>query len=282
MKDYRPISILPVLSKVYEKVILNRLSKYIKDQIIYNSTQSGFIKGHSTTTLLLKLRDDIKRAMRNNEITLSVLIDDSKAFDTIDHEILLKKLISMNFSRGAIKILMSYLSNRQQYVQVDCHCSMHLPIYFGVPQGSILGPVIFNLYVAELPNYITSDSIQYVDDTTLYRSCKLNRIESNIKVLECDLAALSTWSSENGLVFNNDKLKYMFLSAKSNEKHKITNYKSYLIRSNSKSIQQEKNVKLLGVTFDQHMTWNEHVNNVIKATYGNTARSEIFQESYTI
>ena len=94
-KDYRPISILPVLSKVYEKVILGQLINHINAQNIYNNTQSGFRKGHSTTTLLLKFRDDIQKAMNKHEITLSVLIDYSKAFDTINHELLLKKLVEL-------------------------------------------------------------------------------------------------------------------------------------------------------------------------------------------
>ena len=141
-KDYRPISILPVLSKVYEKVILGQLINHINAQNIYNNIQSGFRKGHSTTTLLLKFRDDIQKAMNKHEITLSVLIDYSKAFDTINHELLLKKLVEFNFSNSTIKILMSYLTNRRQFVQIEDKSSKELPVHFGVPQGSILGPVV--------------------------------------------------------------------------------------------------------------------------------------------
>ena len=117
-KDFRPISILPVLSKVYEKVILHQLLTYIETKEIYNHTQSGFRKGHSTTTMLLKFRDDIRKALNNHEINLSILIDFSKAFDTINHEIMLKKLIGMNFGNNFIKIIMSYLTNRHQFVQI--------------------------------------------------------------------------------------------------------------------------------------------------------------------
>ena len=111
VKDFQPIFILPVLSKVYEKVILSQLLNYIENSAVYNPTQSGFRKGHSTTTLLLKFRNDIRKALNRNEITISVLIDYSKAFDTINHKTLLEKLVSLNVSNRMIKILMSYLTN---------------------------------------------------------------------------------------------------------------------------------------------------------------------------
>ena len=118
-------------------MILGQLINHFNTQNIYSNTQSGFRKGHSTTTLLLKFRDDIQKAMNKHEITLSVLIDYSKAFDTINHELLLKKLVEFNFSNSTKKILMSYLTNRHQFVQIKDKSSKELPVYFGVPQGSI-------------------------------------------------------------------------------------------------------------------------------------------------
>ena len=110
-KILRPISILPVLSQVYEKVILLQLNDYIEKSSVYNLTQSGFCKGQSTQTLLLKFRDDIQKALNRNEITMLVMIDYSKAFDTIDHESLIRKLVNRNFSNSFIKIILSYLTN---------------------------------------------------------------------------------------------------------------------------------------------------------------------------
>ena len=207
LSDYRPISVLPVLSKVYERIILTQLCSYIEICSLYNDTQSGFRKGHSTTTILLKLRDDIRKAMNKSEVTLSILIDYSKAFDTIDHGILIERLQKMNFGHNSIKIICNYLTDRFQYVQIEDKKSNLLPMFFGVPQGSILGPVLFNLYVAELADRINSTAIQYADDTTIYRHCKLRDIKPCIDSLEEDLQQLSLWSNDNNLLFNCDKLQ---------------------------------------------------------------------------
>jgi len=205
-KDFRPVSILPVLSKVFEKVILMQILTHI-ETTVYNQTQSGFRKGHSTTTILLKLRDEIRKAMNKNEITLAIMIDYSKAFDTIDHSIMVRKLRNLGFGSSVIKVIVSYLSNRKQFVQIDDTKSTTQNIFFGVPQGSILGPILFNVYVSELPTVIKTPSIQYADDTTLHRSCNKNQLTENIALLEGDLSQLSAWSTDNGLIFNNDKLQ---------------------------------------------------------------------------
>ncbi|XP_057317065.1 uncharacterized protein LOC130660293 [Hydractinia symbiolongicarpus] len=145
-----------------------KLNEYIERTAIYNNTQSGFRKGHSTTTILLKFRDEIQKALNRNEVPAVVLIDYSKAFATIDHSILLQKLAALNFDKSTTKILSSYLANRKQF-------------------GSILGPVLFNIYVTELPKNIQSESIQYADDTTIHRSCKVNDIFHTIQGLKSDI-----------------------------------------------------------------------------------------------
>ena len=136
---------------------------------------------------------------------MSVFIDYSKAFDTIQHEALIKKSANLNFSNSSIKIILSYLSNRQQYTQLDDKKSSYRPIYFGVPQGSILDPVLFNIYVSSLPSCLKSNSIQYAGDISLYLSNFIRNIHSTISILETDIRNLNTWSESNGLVFNNDK-----------------------------------------------------------------------------
>ena len=148
---------------------------------VYNLTQSGFRKSHSTSTLLLKFRNDIRKAFNRNEITISVLIDYSKVFDTVNHKTFLKKLVSLNFSNRMIKTI---ITNRHQGVQIDDQTSPKSPVHFGVPQGSILSPILFNIYLAELPSCLDSDSIQFADDTTIYRTGKPTEILQEIRKLE--------------------------------------------------------------------------------------------------
>ena len=143
---------------------------------------------------------------------MSVMIDYSKALNTIDHDSLIRKLVSLNFSNSSIK--MSYLTNRKKYVQVNDKQSTRSPIYFGVQQGSILSPVSFNIYIAKLSTCIESNSIQYTDDTNIYKSSSKANTISTIRTLENYISELSKWSKNNGLVFNNDKLKNIVFSSK--------------------------------------------------------------------
>ena len=191
VKDFRPISVLPILSKVYKRVILQQLCNFIEKESLYTITQSGFRKGHSTTTNLLKIRDDIKHAMNKSKVTLAILIDFSKAFDIIDHNILLQKPLRFNFSPQAIEIIFSCISDCKQYVQNDDKSSEMSNMYFGVPQGSILGPILFHLYVADLSEMLSSTSAQCADDTTIYDNCKNGAIKLCAPNLEKDLNNLS-------------------------------------------------------------------------------------------
>ena len=138
---------------------------------------------------------------------------------------------------------------------------------FGVPQGSILGPVLFNLYVIQLTDQISSKAIQYADDTTIYRHCRITDIETSIKILEKDIKELLIWSRKHNLLFNCEKLQFIIFV--SNRLSKLLGKdRSYLIRSSEKSIEQKQNVKLLGVLFDENLTWNDQVNRIIKSSYG--------------
>lgn len=265
IEEYRPISVLPVLSKVYERVILKQLCCYIEKNHLYNDNQSGFRRGHSTLSLLLKFRDDIKLAMNRSEVTLAVLIDYSKAFDTIEHETLLKKLHYLNFSANSLRLMHSYLSCRLQYTQVDDKNSSTSTVSFGVPQGSILGPVLFNLYVADLSKHISCNSIQYADDTNLYKSCKVKDLTSCKENIITDLCILNEWSTRQNLIFNEQKTKCMlFATQQMRRRHKLNNQTS-LIVYNGSGIEQAKSSKLLGVYFDEHLSWNEHICQLTKS-----------------
>ena len=147
---YRPISVLPVLSKIYERLVLTQLLEYIQQWNVLRDTVSGYWQEHSTSTILLRIRDDIIKAMKKGEVTLIAFADFSKAFDTVNYRAILKLLHSIGFSHGALTWIFNYLSGRRQFVQINDKQSSILDVYFGVPKGSILGPVLFNLYVNNL------------------------------------------------------------------------------------------------------------------------------------
>ena len=170
LKDYRPVSILPILSKLYERVVLEQITNFIEKKLIYHHYQSGYRKNLSTATLLAKLRDDIKEAMKISEITLAVFTDYSKAFDTIDFSVLIKKMHTLNFSKRFLYWIFSYLTDRQHFVQIDSNISHFLYKSFGVRQGSIL---LFNLYVADMKSILNgSKCIQCADDSRIYQQNK--------------------------------------------------------------------------------------------------------------
>ena len=163
----------------------------------------------------MKIRDEIKRALSKSEVTLAILINFSKTFDTINHNISLEKVLK--FSPQAIEIIISYISDRKKYVQVDDKSSEMSNMYFGVPQVIVLGPVLFNLYIADLLENLSRTLAQYADDTTIYGSCKNGEIKSCAQSLEKDLNNLSQWSTNENLLFHEDKTKSILFSTSNSE-----------------------------------------------------------------
>ena len=154
LKDYRPVSILPILSKIYKRVDLEQITNFIEKKLIYHHYQYGYHKNHSTATLVVKLWDGIKEAIRSSEITLAVFTDYLKAFDTIDFSVLNKKMLTINFSKRFLYWDFSYLTDRQHFIQIDLNISNILCTNVGVPQRSIVGPVLFNLCVADVKSIL--------------------------------------------------------------------------------------------------------------------------------
>ena len=162
--------------------------------------------------------------MNTSEVTFGILLEFSKAFDTIDHLTMLQKRFTVNFFVEALKLIQSYISERQQYVQIDDKTSSTKLNNFGLPQGSILGPMLFNLYMVDIVDNISCNSLQYVDDTTLYQHCKLKNLQNCIEKLESNLQTVSDWALQNSLVFNDDKTKYLlFSSIQLSKSHNIVN-----------------------------------------------------------
>ena len=145
---------------------------------------SGFRKSHSTTTILPKLRDDILKSVNHGEITMAIFGDYSKAFDTANHSTILQNLINLGFDKVSVKLICSYLCERYQYVQINEKSSSKKLIEFGVPQGSALGPILFNLYVSDMQNLIKSSICQHADKKTCYEHFRDSEISQYVQSLK--------------------------------------------------------------------------------------------------
>ena len=156
------------------------------------------------------------------EVTLSIMADYSKAFDTVDYKTLTEKLHQVSFSKNAKLLLRSYLSNRTQFVQIDTNASTRLPISNGVPQGSILGPILFNIYVHDLNKKTRGACLQCADDTNMYVSLKPTEMAQNVHLIKGDLTKVVEWSSGNNLIFNAAKDKKHFVWDETDVKNKTS------------------------------------------------------------
>ena len=176
--NYRPISILPCFSKILERIMYNRLFKYLTTNEILYKKQFGFQEGHSTKHAIMQLIDNINNSFEKNHFALGVFIDLSKAFDTVDHYILITKLKQYGIQGNNMRWFESYLSNRKQYIAYNNKSTSFKDITCGVRQGSILGPLLFLIYMNDLPNMASMlDPTMFADDTNLFFS------NSNIKTL---------------------------------------------------------------------------------------------------
>ena len=236
---------------------------------LYHHYQSSYRKNHSTAKLLAKLWDDIKEAMKGSEIILAVFTDYSKAFDTIEFSVLIKKMYTPNFFKRFLYWIFSYLTERQHFVQIDSNISEILYTNFGVPQGSILGPVLFNFCVADMKSILNgSECIQYADDSTVYRSCKIKNINKCSNKIESDLNAVEVWLKDTNLVFDPNKTKVMAISSRQMAQyHQLDSSNKVNVKCNNKNIERIKEYKLLGIILDERFQLHSHVNKILKGCY---------------
>ena len=256
VSNYRPVSILPILSKVLEKLMQNRLNKYLEDnKIIYNH-QFGFQKNKSTSLAVLDVYSKLIEAIENGKYSCSVFLDFAKAFDTINHEILLKKLEYYGIRGLANKWFKSYLSNRFQKVKISNTYSEEREIKCGVPQGSVLGPILFLIYINDIKKSSTILKFHlFADDTsTLFSHKSLQVIE---QTYNAELFKVSQWLISNKLSLNVSKSVMIIFNTKQKKTtHKIN------IKINNEQIQEKEYTKYLGILIDKHLNWSQHIHHV--------------------
>ena len=262
--NYRPITVLPILSKLLEKHICDHLCDFLEENALLHRFQSGFRKFHSTETALIRLVDQLLFDLEKNRASGLVFIDYKKAFDLIDHGLLLEKLKAYGVRDNELELLRSYLSGRTQYVHINgCHSSPR-SVSAGVPQGSILGPILFLLFINDLPSAAQHSTVDiYADDTTLSLSSDVtNGLTAMSSALQQDLDDVSRWSAANKMVTNAAKMKCLLVTGK-RIPCKLDSCSLELKIVNS-DIEQVDSQKLFGVTIDKHLNFDVHVKELCK------------------
>jgi exonuclease III len=253
--NYRPISILSVLSKPLEKHIHKHTLKHVDDNKLMLSNQSGFRKGHSCHTSLISLVDQLLKNINHNEYCGVLFIDFKKAFDVIDHDLLIRKLSRYGFSMHTLNLIHSYLTNRQQCVTTSTSTSDLKTLKYGVPQGSVLGPLLFTLYINDLPLYIQADIEMFADDTTIHTS-NVN-LKQLMPSLQQSANTLMKWTELNHMAIHPQKTKFMLITTR--QKRQNLPLKLPSIKINNQIIEEVDSHKILGITVDNNLSWSEHM-----------------------
>lgn len=260
--DYRPISILPSLSKIWEILIKQQITDFVDKKICDN--QSGFRKFHSTTTAVLDITEEARSNMDKRLATILVLLDFSKAFDTINHSLLCRKLKQQFcFSSSACNMIFSFLTGRLQCVKVGNVFSDFLPVSSGVPQGTILGPLLFSLFINDIDSCIQRCKLHiFADDVQIIHAAPLGFMGTCVSEINSDLSSIYNWSIVNQLTLNPDKT------------NAIAIYKSSIsemldpILLNGSVIPFVKKVTNLGIIINETLSWDDHAVYITRNTWG--------------
>ena len=271
--NYRPISTLSPFSKVFERLIYNQLNSFLEKHDIMYKYQFGFRKGYSTEQTILELTDTLKKAMDKKLVTCGLFLDFSNAFDTVNHNILLSKLYHYGIRGTPFKWFENYLSNRTQFVKIGNTKSNCETITCGIPQGSTLGPLLFLLYINDLPNCSNKLSFRiFADDTNMfYTSANLQHLES---VMNEELKLVFNYCTTNKLSINLTKTNYMVISSSRIGGHIHVH-----------NIERKSQIKYLGVFIDQNLHWGpqiQHINNKLMRNVGIINKLRYYVDVHTL
>lgn len=258
--NYRPISILSTFSKIFEKHVNRHLMNYLNKYKLIHETQSGFRRRHSCQTALVKLIDKWMSCIDKGDIVASLFVDFRKAFDVVNHSILLRKLVCYKFSNRTLNWFVSYLSDRKQAVDSGKGLSDFAHVKSGVPQGSNLGPTLFLLFINDLPlflKYCYADL--FADDATFHTHDKtLDTVEVK---LQCDANNAKDWSQNNNMHVHYDKTNYMIIGTM----HRLNASRQLNIIIDNNQIASTRSQKLLGIHIDDTLSWSTHIDHLCSA-----------------
>ena len=262
VSNYRPISLLSSLSKILEKLIFQRTVKFLTENNVFTNSQFGFRQKHNTIHALLNFVDKVAHSIDNHSHLIGIFLDFSKAFDTINHDILIHKLYNYGIRGQALEWFRNYLQNRKQYVHLNGSNSSLKNINCGVPQGSILGPLLFIVYINDFCN--SSDILSFIlfaDDSNVFFSHK--NPHTLVRTINLELKKVTQWIRANKLSLNLQKTKYMIFS------NTLETLPESIILDET-PLEKVSSIKFLGITVDNKLSWKIHIGNIIKTISRNT------------
>lgn len=255
--NYRPISILPTVAKIFDKLLFNHINNKVAHLI--SAAQHGFTMGKSTLTNLIEYTEYLTNNMMRGGLIHSIYMDLAKAFDRINHTILLRKLRSFPISPCLITLIQSYLSNRKQIVCLYGEKSECITPQSSVPQGSILSPLLFALFINDLPDLIKTNVLLFADDLKLFS--KVNSFD-DVQKLQTDINTIFNWCEQNDLKLNGDKCYFISFSRKQETSQLLNGY-----AINGAAITKVNLIRDLGILFDSKLTFEPHFNHILKASF---------------
>ena len=258
LKDnYRPISILPTISKIIERSAHVQLCSYLEENKLLSQSQFGFRQKRSTSTALITFTDQILESMDKGYVTGAVFLDLRKAFDTVDHLLLINKLKGLGVAGKSLAWFRSYLSGRTQQTMCENELSPPAKITVGVPQGSILGPLLSLVYINGIQSVLKhSRMTMFADDMAFY--CHENSPTDLQLKLNVDLAAITSWLHDNKLTLNVAKSKFMIIGSRA----KLSQFNDIALGANNDRLENVTEFKYLGVTINQYLTWHDHIDQI--------------------
>ena len=257
-KNYRPVSVLSSLSKIFEKILLDQLTDFMN--IILSKYITSYRKGHSTQHVLIRLIEEWKTRLDNGKYVGAVIMDLSKAFDCISHDLLIAKMNAYKFDKTALKLIYSYLKGRRQCVKINSSSSKYKTIISGVPQGSILGPILFNIFINDFYFFFIDNNLYgYADDHSISNSStSLEELKDRLSI---DSNMAIKWLSNNQMIANPSKFQAIILNKSKDHISTDINIDGQIIRSSNL-------VTLLGIDIDDKLNFDSHINNLCIKTGG--------------